>query len=56
MKNMDGTAIGRTPRWVKVQGTLVALLILVVVTMLSGLLGGYEHGGGMRHGAERGED
>jgi hypothetical protein len=30
-----------TPLWVKVQGSLVLLLILVVIAMATGLLGGH---------------
>lgn len=37
------------PRWVKVQGVLVALLMLVVVSMSTGLLG--RHGDGHSEGA-----
>ncbi|MGY6709459.1 MAG: hypothetical protein ACXIVF_14150 [Rhizobiaceae bacterium] len=32
-----------TPLWVKVQGALVALLILVVAAMSTGFLGGHGH-------------
>lgn len=45
MVKRDGSSIGSTPRWVKVQGAFVVLLILVVVAMSSGLLGGHGHGG-----------
>lgn len=34
----------RTPRWVKVQGVFVALLMLAVFAMSSGLLGRHGHG------------
>ena len=50
MMKKDGSAIGSAPRWVKVQGAFVALLILVVVAMSSGLLGGHGHGGGTSPG------
>jgi hypothetical protein len=33
----------RTPLWVKVQGSLVLLLILVVIAMSTGLLGQHGH-------------
>lgn len=36
----------RTPRWVKIQGVLVALLMLAVIAMSTGLLGGHGHGEG----------
>lgn len=53
MVKSNGSAIGTTPRWVKVQGAVIALLILVVVAMSSGLLGGHGLGGGMLHGHEQ---
>lgn len=51
MVKNNGSVIGSTPRWVKVQGAFIALLILVVVAMSSGLLGG--HGGGMSPGHQQ---
>lgn len=40
----------RTPRWVKIQGVLVALLMLSVIAMSTGLLGRHGHGdGGSMH-------
>lgn len=53
MAYKDGSSTGSTPRWVKVQGTFVALLILVVVAMSSGLLGGHGHGGNMSLGHQQ---
>lgn len=50
MVKNDDSSIGSAPRWVKVQGAFVALLILVVAAMSSGLLGEHGHGGGMSHG------
>ena len=54
MANKDGSSPGSsTPRWVKVQGTFVALLILVVVAMSSGLLGGHGRSGSISLGHQQ---
>jgi hypothetical protein len=39
----DSKSTHITPRWVKIQGVFVVLLMLVVLTMSTGLVGG--HGG-----------
>ncbi len=43
----------RTPLWVKVQGALVVLLILVVIAMATGLLGGHGHDYGAPSGGQQ---
>lgn len=53
MVKKEASSIGSTPRWVKVQAAFVALLILVVVAMLSGLLGGHGHGGSVSSGHQQ---
>jgi hypothetical protein len=52
METGNGPIVG-TPRWVKVQGALVLLLILVVVAMSTGLTGGHGHAEGAPPGGER---
>lgn len=43
----ENRGASRTPRWVKVQGAFILLLILLVIAMSAGLIGGH----GDMHGA-----
>lgn len=49
VKRKESTSFGRTPLWVKVQGSFVALLVLVVIAMISGFLGGHGGSSGVPH-------
>ncbi len=43
MTNDRNSSTSKAPLWVKMQGALVVLLILIVVAMFTGFLGGHGH-------------